>query len=77
MPTTLNSEWIYEDINFPKYEPKNLNDFALKDFIASLGLPGSVKLQVLTSQSQIEAHASFFRSPIKRKFDVYLLCQTN
>jgi hypothetical protein len=37
----LNSEWIYEDINFPKYEPKNLKNFALKVFKASLGLPGS------------------------------------
>ena len=34
----LNSEWIYEDINFPKYKSKNLKDFALKVFIASFGL---------------------------------------
>ena len=34
----LNSEWIYEDINFPKYKSKNLKDFALKVFIACFGL---------------------------------------
>ena len=37
----IKSEWILKIINFPKYEPKNLKDSALKVFIAFLGLPES------------------------------------
>ena len=36
----LNSDWIYDDIDFPKYNKNIVRISALKVFRASLGLPG-------------------------------------
>ena len=33
----IKSEWIYEIINFPKIDPKDLNDFCLMDCKNSQG----------------------------------------
>ena len=64
----LNSEWIYEDIDFPKFHIARIS--ALKFFVASLGLPGDLVSNIINKETNRKPPGSYTKFQGRNPYNI-------